>query len=148
MTTKTPQTGPALGVVEFAALVEATRAIAEVLEVETVLQLIVESVRNLVQAEYAALGIVDSSGRIERFITVGVSPDVRARIGAPPRGHGLLGLIIRERRSYRIPDISAHPDSFGFPPDHPPMRSFLGVPVVTHGRSIGNLYLTNKRDAA
>ena len=83
MATKASQTGPigpSLGVAEFAALVEATRAIAEVLEVETVLQLIVESVRNLVQAEYAALGIVDSSGRIERFITVGVSPDVRARI--------------------------------------------------------------------
>ena len=147
MATNPPQTGPALGVAEFAALVEATRAIAEVLDVETVLQLIVESVRNLVQAEYAALGIVDSNGRIERFITVGVSPDVRARIGPPPRGHGLLGLIIRERRSFRIPDIAKHPDSFGFPPNHPPMRSFLGVPVITQGRSVGNLYLTNKRDA-
>jgi signal transduction histidine kinase len=144
---QTEQAGPSLGVAEFAALVEATRAIAEVLEVETVLQLIVESVRDLVGAEYAALGIVDSSGRIERFITVGVSPDVRARIGAPPRGHGLLGLIIRERRSYRIPDIGKHADSFGFPPNHPPMGSFLGVPVVTQGRSVGNLYLTNKRDA-
>ena len=144
---QTDTTGPSLGVAEFSALVEATRAIAEVLEVETVLQLIVESVRNLVGAEYASLGNVDSSGRIERFITVGVSPDVRARIGAPPRGHGLLGLIIRERRSYRIPDIGQHPDSFGFPPDHPPMGSFLGVPVVTQGRSIGNLYLTNKRDS-
>jgi signal transduction histidine kinase len=144
---QTEQAGPSLGVAEFAALVEATRAIAEVLEVETVLQLIVESVRDLVGAEYAALGIVDSSGRIERFITVGVSPDVRAQIGAPPRGHGLLGLIIRERRSYRIPDIGKHADSFGFPPNHPPMGSFLGVPVVTQGRSVGNLYLTNKRDA-
>jgi signal transduction histidine kinase len=148
MATDAPQTGPALGVTEFAALVEATRAIAEVLDVETVLQLIVESVRNLAQAEYAALGIVDSSGRIERFITVGVSPDVRARIGTPPRGHGLLGLIIRERRSYRITDIGQHPDSFGFPPNHPQMGSFLGVPVVTQGRSVGNLYLTNKRGAA
>lgn len=141
-------TGPSLGLAEFAALVEATRAIAEIRDVETVLQLIVESVRDLVGAEYAALGIVDSSGQIERFITVGVTPDERARIGSPPRGLGLLGLIIRERHSYRIPDIAAHPDSYGFPPNHPPMRSFLGVPVVTSGRSVGNLYLTNKRESS
>jgi signal transduction histidine kinase len=139
--------GPTLGVAEFEALVEATRAIAESLDVEAVLRLIVESVRNLVHAEYAALGIVDSAGHIERFITVGVDPKVRAMIGSPPRGHGLLGLIVREGRSYRIPDIGQHPDSYGFPANHPQMSSFLGVPVVTEGRSIGNLYLTNKRDA-
>jgi signal transduction histidine kinase len=148
MSTKPPSTGPALGVAEFEALVEATRAIAEVLDVEAVLRLIVESVRDLVGAEYAALGIVDSTGRIERFITVGVTTEERARIGSPPRGHGLLGLIIRERHSYRIPDIGAHPDSYGFPPNHPRMTSFLGVPVISRGRSIGNLYLTDKRDAA
>jgi len=140
-------TAPVLAIRELEALVEATRAIAEVLDVEAVLQLIVESVRDLVRAEYAALGIVDTGGRIERFITVGVSPEERARIGPPPRGHGLLGLIIRERRSFRIPDIASHPDSYGFPPHHPSMGSFLGVPVVAQGRSIGNLYLTNKRDA-
>lgn len=138
---------PALAVRELEALIEATRAIAEVLDVEAVLQLIVESVRDLVRAEYAALGIVDANGRIERFITVGVSPEERARIGSPPRGHGLLGLIIRQRQSFRIPDIAGHPGSYGFPPHHPSMGSFLGVPVVTQGRSIGNLYLTNKRDA-
>src|SRR5688572_30201926 len=134
MPTRADQTGPILGVAEFAALVEATRAIAEVLEVETVLQLIVESVRRLVDAEYAALGIVDTNGRMERFITVGVTPEQRATIGAPPRGHGLLGLIVRERRSYRIPKISDHPDSYGFPANHPPMGSFLGVPVITRAR--------------
>ena len=148
MSTKPPSTGPALGVAELEALVEATRAIAEVLDVEAVLRLIVESVRDLVGAEYAALGIVDSTGRIERFITVGVTTEERARIGSPPRGHGLLGLIIRERHSYRIPDIGGHPDSFGFPPNHPRMTSFLGVPVISRGRSIGNLYLTDKRDTA
>lgn len=147
MPARPAQIGPSLGVTDLEALVEATRAIAEVLDIEAVLRLIVESVRNLVRAEYAALGILDSSGRIERFITVGVSPEERARIGAPPRGHGLLGLIIRERHSYRIPDIGSHPDSFGFPPNHPLMGSFLGVPVVTEGRAVGNLYLTNKRDA-
>lgn len=147
MSTNPPASGPALGVAEFEALVEATRAIAEVLDVEAVLRLIVESVRELVGAEYAALGIVDANGRIERFITIGVTTEERARIGAPPRGHGLLGLIIRERHSYRIPDIASHPDSSGFPPNHPHMQSFLGVPVISRGRSIGNLYLTNKRDA-
>ena len=91
---KSADQGPTLGVAEFEALVEATRAIAESLDVEAVLRLIVESVRNLVHAEYAALGIVDSAGHIERFITVGVDPKVRAMIGSPPRGHGLLGLIV------------------------------------------------------
>lgn len=129
------------------ALDEATRGIAEVLDVERVLQLIVDRVRDLVGSEYAALGIVDQGGQIERFITSGISPEARTAIGPPPRGHGLLGLIIRERRSYRIPDIAAHGDSSGFPPNHPPMTSFLGVPVTVRGRSVGNLYLTDKLGA-
>jgi signal transduction histidine kinase len=88
---------------------------------------------------------VDAAGRIERFITSGLSPEARAAIGPPPEGHGLLGLIIREGRSYRIPDIAAHPDSFGFPPHHPSMRSLLGVPIRLAGRPIGDLYLTDKQ---
>lgn len=140
-------TRPALGVVELEALVEATRAIAEVLDLEPVLQLIVDRVRVLVGAEYAALGIVHAGGHIERFLTSGIDPDVRQAIGEPPRGHGLLGLIIREGRSYRITRIADHPDSYGFPPHHPLMTSFLGVPVTVHGRSVGNLYLTDKRGA-
>jgi Signal transduction histidine kinase len=140
-------TRPALGVVELEALVEATRAIAEVLDLEPVLQLIVDRVRVLVGAEYAALGIVHVGGHIERFLTSGIDPDVRQAIGEPPRGHGLLGLIIREGRSYRITRIADHPDSYGFPPHHPLMTSFLGVPVTVHGRSVGNLYLTDKRGA-
>lgn len=131
----------------LAALDEATRGIAEVLDVDTVLQLIVDRVRRLVGARYAALGIVDDSGAIERFSTSGITPAQRTRIGPLPRGHGLLGLIVREGRTYRIPDIADHPDSFGFPPHHPPMRSLLGVPVRVKGRSVGNLYLTDKRDA-
>lgn len=126
------------------ALEAATRAIAGELDLDRVLQLIVDSVRDLVHARYAALGIIDASGRIERFITSGITPEERARIGSPPRGHGLLGLIIREARAYRIPDISKHPDSYGFPPQHPSMRSFLGVPVRTAGSAIGNFYLTDK----
>lgn len=130
----------------LAALDVAIRGIAGVLEVDEVLELIVHRVRDLVGAGYAALGIVDDRGIIERFVTVGISDEVRERIGHPPRGHGLLGLIIREGRSFRIPEISAHPDSSGFPANHPPMHSFLGVPVTVKGVSVGNLYLTDKAD--
>ena len=126
------------------ALDAATRAIAGELDLDRVLQLIVDSARGLVQARYAALGIMDASGRIERFITSGISAEARARIGSPPRGHGLLGLIIRDARSYRIPDISKHPDAYGFPPGHPPMHSLLGLPVRAGGQTIGNFYLTDK----
>ena len=140
-------TTPALGVDELEALVDATREIAEVLDLEAVLQLIVDRVRALVGSDYAALGIASSTGRMERFVTSGVSPEVRTAIGEPPRGHGLLGLIIREGRSYRIPRIADHPDSYGFPPNHPSMTSFLGVPITVHGRSVGNLYLTDKHGA-
>ena len=130
------------------ALDEAARAIAGVLDVDAVLQLIVDRVRELVHARYAALGIVGRGGRIERFITSGISVESRAAIGDPPQGRGLLGLIIREGRTYRIPAIADHPDSFGFPPNHPPMTSFLGVPVTAHALPIGNLYLTEKQGAA
>ncbi len=130
------------------ALDAATRAITEVLDLETVLQLIVDRVRILVDSRYAALGIVDASGRIERFITSGLTPDQRSAIGALPVGHGLLGLIIRDGRTLRIPDIAAHEASHGFPPHHPPMRSLLGVPITFAGRSIGDLYLTDKQDAS
>lgn len=132
----------------LAALDEAARAIAGVLATEDVLQLIVDRVRDLVDAKYAALGIASRDGTLERFITAGIDTQGRRLIGHPPIGRGLLGLIIREGRTYRIPEIAAHPDSFGFPPNHPPMRSFLGVPVTAHGIPVGNLYLTDKRNAA
>jgi nitrate/nitrite-specific signal transduction histidine kinase len=127
---------------------EAARAISSVLRIEEVLQLIVDRVRRLVDARYAALGIVGIDGRIEQFITAGLDPQDRRSIGALPTGRGLLGLIIREARSFRIPSIADHADSSGFPPNHPPMTSFLGVPVMAHGISVGNLYLTDKRDSA
>ena len=132
----------------FGAVDAATRAVASVLSVDEVLQVIVDQVRPLVGAQYAALGIVDSRGVIERFITSGLSDEVRARIGPLPRGHGFLGLIIRENGSFRIPDITKDPRRYGFPPHHPLMTTFLGVPVTVRGRSVGNLYLTNKHDAA
>ncbi len=130
------------------ALDEATRAIAAVLDLDEVLQVIVDRVRELVAAQYAALGIVGGNGRIERFITSGISDEARAAIGPLPRGRGLLGTIIREGRSLRIPRIADHPDAFGFPPNHPPMSSFLGVPVTVNDRAVGNLYLTDKQTAA
>jgi signal transduction histidine kinase len=128
----------------LAAVDEAARAIAGVGDLEDVLQLIVDRVRDLVGASYAALGIAAPDGRMERFITSGIDPHQRHAIGPLPEGRGLLGLIIREARSYRIPSIAAHPDSYGFPPNHPPMTSFLGVPITAKGTSIGNFYLTDK----
>jgi signal transduction histidine kinase len=130
------------------ALSAAIGAVAGVLDLESVLQLIVDRVRELVGARYAALGIMADRRRIERFITSGITPEQRALLGAPPQGHGLLGLIISEGRSIRIPDIAAHPASYGFPPNHPTMTSLLGVPVRLKNRTIGNLYLTDKHGAA
>ncbi len=129
------------------ALSDAVGAVAGVLDVESVLQRIVDRVRALVGARYAALGTVGDRRRIESFITSGITTAERLRLGPPPEGHGLLGLIVTEGRSFRIPDISAHPASYGFPPGHPPMRSLLGVPVRVKNRTIGNLYLTDKVDA-
>ena len=129
-----------------AALDAAVRGIATLTSVDDALQVIVNGVRPLVGAQYAALGIVDVNGRIERFITSGMDDDTRLRIGALPEGHGLLGLIIRENRSFRIADINTDPRRHGFPPNHPPMTSFLGVPITVKGVSVGRLYLTNKID--
>ena len=144
----TTETDLGLAIETIEALDEATRALAEVFDLEAVLQLIVDRVADLVDARYAALGIADGNGRIERFITAGLTADERAAIGPLPVGQGLLGLIIREGRAYRIPDIAAHPHSYGFPPNHPPMRSLLGVPITVRGRPVGDLYLTDKQGRA
>jgi two-component system, NarL family, sensor histidine kinase DevS len=127
-----------------AALDAAVRGIAGLASVDDVLQVVVDRVRPLVGAEYAALGIVDADGRIERFITSGMDDATRRAIGPLPEGHGLLGLIIRENRTFRIPDLNVDPRRYGFPPNHPPMTSFLGVPITIKGVSLGRLYLTNK----
>lgn len=132
----------------LAALDAALHGISGALAVDTVLQLIVDRVRILAGAEYAALGIVGDDELIEQFLTSGLDPAQRERIGALPRGHGLLGLLIREGRSIRIPDIETDPRRYGFPPHHPEMHSFLGVPISVRGRSVGNLYLTNKQGGA
>jgi signal transduction histidine kinase len=130
--------------VRLEALEAATRAVAAELDIDRVLGVIVDRVRDLVGARFAALGIADSRGRIERFITSGISPENRAAIGPVPRGHGLLGIIIREGETVMAEDIAADPRRYGFPPHHPVMTSFLGSPVVVKGRSVGNLYLADK----
>ncbi len=132
---------------QLSALDQAVRGISGVHDVDRVLQLIVDRVRELADAQYAALGIVDDSAAIERFITSGLEPEERERIGDLPHGRGLLGLIIRENRTYRIPEISVHAERYGFPPNHPEMHSFLGMPITSRGETVGLLYLTNKLEA-
>jgi two-component system, NarL family, sensor histidine kinase DevS len=132
----------------LAALDVAVQGISGVMALEAVLQLIVDRVRDLADAEYAALGIAHPDGMIERFITSGLTQAERDRIGALPHGYGLLGLIIREGQTFRIPDIALDPRRYGFPPNHPEMHSFLGVPITVKGQAVGDLYLTNKRGAA
>jgi signal transduction histidine kinase len=130
---------------ELSAIDTATRGIAGVLDLDRVLQLITDRVRELAHAEYAALGIVDQDGVIERFITSGLTRTERERIGPLPHGHGLLGIIARQAHALRVHDIATDSRRYGFPLNHPPMHSLLGVPIGVKGRSIGRLYLTNKQ---
>ena len=117
------------------------------LSLEAVLQRLVELAAELTDARYGALGVLGPDGRIAQFLTTGVSPEERAAIGDPPSGLGILGLLISDARPVRIPRLSEHPLSYGFPANHPPMTSFLGAPVTSRGTVYGNLYLTNKRGA-
>jgi len=128
------------------ALDAATVAISQELSLERVLQIIVDSVRPLVGARYAALGLPDELGGMERFITSGLSKQRRAAIGRPPRGLGLLGVSLHDSDTVRIDDIAADPRSIGFPPEHPPMTTLLSVAVKVEGRAIGNLYLSDRLD--
>jgi signal transduction histidine kinase len=130
-------------------LVLTTSALIGELSLEGVLKHVVESAAELIGARYAAVGVLAPDGRLlETFTTYGIDDDDRALIGDPPRGHGILGLVIREARPIRLPDLTRHPDSYGFPPHHPPMRSFLGVPIVGRRGVFGNLYLTEKLGGA
>jgi signal transduction histidine kinase len=129
-------------------LLQAVLSIGSGLDLNAVLQRIIESAVELVDARYGALGVLDESGtRLSEFLTVGLDADERARIGHLPEGHGILGLLIVEPRPIRLPDLREHADSYGFPENHPPMRSFLGVPVRVRGEVFGNLYLTDKTSA-
>ena len=130
-------------------LVITTSALIGEQSLEGVLKHVVESAAELIGARYAAVGVLAPDGRLlESFTTYGIDDDHRALIGDPPRGHGILGLVIREARPVRLPDLTRHPDSYGFPPRHPPMHSFLGVPIVGRRGVFGNLYLTEKLGGA
>ena len=129
-------------------LLDAVMTVGSDLDLEAVLRHIVESAVSLVDAHYGALGVLDESGsRLAQFITVGMDDETYRSIGALPKGHGILGLLIVEPRPIRLPDLAEHPDSYGFPPNHPPMKSFLGVPVRVRDQVFGNLYLTDKTTA-
>ena len=126
---------------------EAILSISSELDLDAVLQRIVDLARTLVGVRYCALGIVGPDGFLSDFITAGISETEREAIGELPRGHGILGVLIREQRSLRIRDMRDDPRSSGFPPNHPPMVSFLGVPIRVGDDAIGNLYLTEKEGA-
>jgi signal transduction histidine kinase len=126
-------------------LLVATSALITELSLDGVLQRVVQVAAEVIGAHYAAIGVLAPDGRVlESFTTYGVTDELRELIGPPPRGHGILGLVIRDPRPIRLPDLTRHPDSYGFPPHHPPMRSFLGVPIVGRRGVFGNLYLTEK----
>ncbi len=119
-------------------------ALAAERTLDALLQKVVDFSRDLVAARYGSLSVLESDEWAGRFFTAGLDPEVVARIGSPPNGRGLFGLILKEGRPLRLADIAQHPASVGFPPHHPPMKRFLGVPIVSKGKVIGVLYLTDK----
>ncbi|MFC7733835.1 GAF domain-containing protein [Actinomadura keratinilytica] len=131
------------------ALLEAVVSIGSELDLETVLHRIVEAATTLVDARYGALGVIGEEGeRLVEFITVGVPDRQIEEIGHWPHGHGILGLLIKEPHALRLTDLTRHPESYGFPPGHPAMRTFLGVPIRVRDEVFGNLYLTEKTGGA
>jgi signal transduction histidine kinase len=129
-------------------LISANRLVVEGLELAEVLRRIVEAGLDLVDARYGALGVIGSDGRLEQFIHVGLSAQDALAIGELPRGHGLLGAVIDEARAIRIQDLDTDSRSVGFPPHHPAMHGFLGVPIRARGEVYGNLYLTEPGSGA
>jgi len=137
-----PSVAGALGVLDLA------HGVLADLDLDVVLERVIEAARDLTGARYAALGVLDRSrSGLERFITVGIDDPTHQSIGALPRGRGVLGELISDPRPLRLVDVGAHPRSYGFPPGHPAMAGFLGVPVLVAGKPFGNLYLTEKSGA-
>ena len=131
------------------ALVGAGIALSSELSLDELLKRLVETAAVLTRARYAALGVINPRGdELERFITHGIDPDLTKAIGELPRGRGILGALIHDVETLRLHDLSDDPRSVGFPPNHPPMRSFLGVPIILRGVAYGNLYLTEKAGGA
>ena len=128
-------------------LIRAGVELASEHDLDAMLQRIVELAMELTGARYAALGVIGPDGQLIDFVTTGVTPEQRAAIGDLPHGRGVLGLLIREAHPLRLRNIADHPSSVGFPPNHPPMHSFLGAPVTARGSVFGNIYLTEKQNA-
>ncbi|WP_175596275.1 GAF domain-containing protein [Thermomonospora catenispora] len=127
------------------ALLEAVVSIGSDLDLDTVLHRLTEAAATLVDARYGALGVIDEEGeRLARFFAVGMSQEEIEAVGHWPHGHGILGLLIKDPRPLRLHDLTEHPSFYGFPPGHPPMKQFLGVPIRVRGEVFGNLYLTEK----
>lgn len=129
---------------ELVALQRAAEDIAGELDLESVLQKVVDSARVLLEARYGALSVMDEDGRILAFLTAGITDERRHKIGHPPVGQGLLGVVLRQGERLRLQDLTTDPRSVGFPAHHPPMRSLLAVPIPGSGRFRGNLYLAEK----
>ncbi|MFC8272469.1 GAF domain-containing sensor histidine kinase [Streptomyces sp. NPDC057271] len=129
-------------------LLEAVMSVGRELDLPQVLRGIVEAAVTLVDAEYGALGVIGDDSRLSEFLPIGIGDDLRRQIGDLPSGHGLLGELIRNPRPLRLSELSEHPTSYGFPPHHPPMHTFLGVPIRVRDEVFGNLYLTEKRGGA
>jgi signal transduction histidine kinase len=127
-------------------LIDAMMSISADLDLATVLQRIIDAAMDLVDARYGAIGVLDATKTgLAQFVTAGLDDETYRAIGNLPEGHGILGLLIVDPKPLRLPDLREHPDSYGFPPHHPPMTSFLGVPILVRGEAFGNLYLTDKR---
>jgi signal transduction histidine kinase len=132
---------------QYETLLGLARSLVSELDLEAVLRQVLTAARDLTGARYAAIGILDEQKRgLERFVHIGVEESTRQAIGHLPRGRGILGELIRHPTPLRLGDVSSHPRSYGFPPNHPPMKRFLGVPVMIRGEAWGNLYLTEKAD--
>jgi signal transduction histidine kinase len=139
--------GDGVGEAQLRRVIEAARGIHRSRSLDAMLREVAGGAAALVGARYAALGVIDATGTyLEQFITVGIDDVTRARTGDLPRGKGILGVLIRDAVPLRLRDMSEDPRSVGFPPGHPPMRSFLGVPIMLRGHAFGNLYLTEKEE--
>ncbi len=133
------------GPAQLRRLLDAVMVVSSELSLPVILRRIVETATELVEARYGALGVVGEQGRpLAEFLTVGMDDDVARRIGHPPEGRGILGLLIADPRPLRLADLNAHPAHYGMPPGHPPMTTFLGVPILLRDKVFGNLYLTDK----
>ncbi|WP_430331284.1 GAF domain-containing protein [Rhodococcus sp. ACT016] len=126
-------------------LLEAVLVVGAGLELDSILQRIVQAATTLLDARYGALGVRNPDGGLSEFVYEGISAEERARMGHLPEGHGLLGLLMEHPRPVRVAHLGKHPASVGFPPNHPPMDSFLGMPIIVRGKVFGSIYLTEKR---